>query len=182
MAKISRKEAREKLFELVFETDFNRDASPEVLYSVACELREIPQDGYIKNAYMGIVSRIEMIDTVIGSYSKGWKADRLSRVSRSILRIAIYEILFLPEIPGNVSISQAVELSVKYGEDRAKQFVNGVLSSFYKDVEARGASALISETDACLSAKAEEDADASEKKAEDGAGAETAEAREGSDE
>ena len=52
--------------------------------------------------------------------------------------------LFVEDIPCNVSISQAVELSVKYGEDKAKQFVNGVLSSVYKDLQSMGAEALIS--------------------------------------
>jgi len=82
---------------------------------------------------------------VISKYAKGWRADRLSRVSRTVIRIAVYEMLFVEDIPMNVSISQAVSLALKFGEDKAKQFVNGVLSGVFKDIEANGAEAVIAE-------------------------------------
>jgi N utilization substance protein B len=145
MAKISRTEARENLFSLLFETEFNREGNPEAIFALSCDNREIPQDKYIKNTFFGVLSRSEIIDRIISRYSQGWKADRLSRVSRTILRIAIYEILFDESIPANVSISQAVALTLKYGEDKSKQFVNGVLSGFNKDVESKGIDAVIAE-------------------------------------
>lgn len=145
MAKISRTEARENLFSLLFETEFNREGNPEAIFALSCDNREIPQDKYIKNTFFGVLSRSEIIDRIISRYSQGWKADRLSRVSRTILRIAIYEILFDESIPANVSISQAVALTLKYGEDKSKQFVNGVLSGFNKDVESKGVDTVIAE-------------------------------------
>ena len=145
MAKISRTEAREDLFSLLFETEFNRESNPEAIFALSCDNREIPQDKYIKNTFFGVLSRSEIIDRIISRYSQGWKADRLSKVSRTILRIAIYEILFDESIPANVSISQAVALTLKYGEDKSKQFVNGVLSGFNKDVESKGVDAVIAE-------------------------------------
>ena len=145
MAKISRTEARDNLFSLLFEVEFNREENPATIFSVSCDNREIPQDKYIKDTYFGVLSRAELIDRIISRYSQGWKADRLSRVSRTILRIAVYEILFVESIPANVSISQAVSLTLKYGEDKSKQFVNGVLSGFYKDVEIKGVEGVISE-------------------------------------
>lgn len=145
MAKISRAEAREALFGLMFEVEFQTEASPEEIYARSCENREIPADAYIKKAFFGILSKREVVDAVIGKYATGWKAERLSRVSRSILRIAVYEILFEDDIHPNISISQAVSLSVKYGEDRAKQFVNGVLSGLFKDWEKDGAEAIIAD-------------------------------------
>ena len=145
MAKISRTEARESLFSLLFETEFNRESNPEAIFALSCDNREIPQDKYIKNTFFGVLSRSEIIDRIISRYSQGWKADRLSKVSRTILRIAIYEILFDESIPANVSISQAVALTLKYGEDKSKQFVNGVLSGFNKDVETKGIDAVIAE-------------------------------------
>ena len=144
MAKITRQEAREMLLSLLFETEFHGGEDPHAVFELACREREIPDVKYIKEGFFGVLSRIEVLDRVIGKYSKGWKADRLSRVSRAIIRLAVYEMLFVEDIPCNVSISQAVELSVKYGEDKAKQFVNGVLSSVYKDLQSMGAEALIS--------------------------------------
>ena len=169
MAKLSRKEARDILFGLLFETEFKAGENPTEIYDLACADRDIPADSYIKNTFFGVITRAELIDAVIGKYSKGWKADRLSKVSRSVLRIAIYEMLFVEDIPMNVSISQAVELSVKYGEDRAKQFVNGVLSSLFKDIQANGNDAVISEAVAAINAKAEQaEAEQAEEKSDEG--------------
>lgn len=145
MAKISRKEARDILFGLLFETEFKNGDSPAEIYDLACKDRDIPADSYVKNTFFGVISRSELIDAVISKYSRGWRADRLSRVSRTILRIAVYEILFIEDIHPNISISQAVELSVKYGEDKAKQFVNGVLSGLFKDVDGKDVNAFIEE-------------------------------------
>ena len=137
MAKLTRTEARDILFGLLFETEFKNGENPTQIYELACADREIPHDDYVKGAFFGVLTRSEFIDAVIGKYSKGWKAERLSKVSRTVLRIAVYEMLFVDSIPYNVSIAQAVELSVKYGEDKAKQFTNGVLSSLFKDINGK---------------------------------------------
>ena len=156
MAKVTRQEARELLFGLLFETEFHVGENPKVIYDTACEERQIPaENAYIKDTFFGILSKSEVLDAAIGIYSKGWRADRLSKVSRSIIRIAAYEMLFVEDIPMNVSISQAVELSVKYGEDKAKQFVNGVLSGLFKDIQSKGIEVILEEAQAELNAKAE---------------------------
>jgi N utilization substance protein B len=156
MAKITRQEARELLFALLFETEFHDGKNPSEIYDLAEDNREIPADKYIRETFFGINSKNDVLDEVIGKYSRGWKADRLSKVSRSVLRIAVYEMLFVEDIPMNVSISQAVELSVKYGEDKAKQFVNGVLSGLFKDIQTSGNDAIIAEAVEAMNKRAEE--------------------------
>jgi N utilization substance protein B len=157
MAKVTRQEARELLFGLLFETEFHEGDNPKAIYDTACEERQIPVENvYIRETFFGILSKSAVLDAAISNYSKGWRADRLSRVSRSIIRIAAYEMLFVEDIPMNVSISQAVELTVKYGEDKAKQFVNGVLSGMFKDIQARGIDAVIAQSVAAAEAKAAE--------------------------
>lgn len=153
MAKITRQEARDILFGLLFETEFHGGENPSEIYDLACNDRDIPSDKYIRESFFGVISRSEILDATISRYAKGWRADRLSRVSRTVIRIAAYEMLFVEDIPMNVSISQAVELSVKYGEDKAKQFVNGVLSGLFKDIQAKGVEAVITEAQADLEAK-----------------------------
>ena len=154
MAKITRQEARDILFGLLFESEFHGGENPTAVFELACADREIPADKYVRETFFGVISKSEVLDAIIGVYSKGWKADRLSKVSRTIIRIAAYEMLFVEDIPMNVSISQAVELSVKYGEDRAKQFVNGVLSGLFKDIQARGGEVVIAEAVSAVEAKA----------------------------
>ncbi len=151
MAKITRKEARDVLFGLLFETEFKSGENPSAIYGLACADRDIPDDSYIKNTFFGVITRSELIDAVISRYSKGWKAERLSKVSRTVIRIAVYEMLFIEEIHPNISISQAVELSVKYGEDKSKQFVNGVLSGLFKDIDGKDVKLYIEELSASLS-------------------------------
>ena len=153
MAKLTRQEARELLFALLFETEFHDEKTPSEIYDLAVENREIPADKYIRETFFGIISRLDVLGEVIGKYSKGWKEDRLSKVSRSILRIAVYEMLFVEDIPMNVSISQAVELSLKYGEDKAKQFVNGVLAGIFKDAQAKGTEHIVLEAAEALEEK-----------------------------
>ncbi len=152
MAKLSRKEAREILFGLLFETEFKAGENPAEIYELALQDRDIPADSYIKNTFFGVITRAELIDAVIGKYSKGWRSDRLSRVSRTIIRIAVYEMLFIDDIHPNISISQAVELAVKYGEDKSKQFVNGVLSGLFKDINEKNIAEFIEKTAAELNA------------------------------
>ena len=145
MAKLTRQEAREILFGLLFETEFQGGKDPAAIYDLACEDRDIPNDKYVRESFFGILAKADVLDAVISKYAKGWRADRLSKVSRTVIRIAVYEMLFVDDIPMNVSISQAVTLTLKFGEDKAKQFVNGVLSGVFKDVEENGVEAVIAE-------------------------------------
>ena len=156
MAKITRAEARELLFGLLFETEFKNGENPTEIYELACQDRDIPADSYIKDTFFGVITRADIVDAVITKYSKGWKAERLSRVSRTVLRIAIYEILFVDDIHPNISISQAVALAVKFGEDKAKQFVNGVLSGLFKDIDGKDVKAYIADIAASLTQESSE--------------------------
>ena len=143
MAQIKRKEAREMLFGLLFEKEFKCEENIDGIYEISVENREIPEDSYIKDGFYGISEKSELLDEIISKYAKGWKADRLSRVSRSVIRLAVYVMLFCDDIPANVSISEAVELAKKYGEEKARAFVNGVLSSINKDIVENGVSEFI---------------------------------------
>ncbi len=138
MAQLKRKEARDLLFGLLFETEFKAGEDPAEIYDLSCQSREIPDDPYVKSGFFGICKNMELLDAIIGKYAKGWRTDRLSRVSRTVIRLAVYEILFVKDIPFNVSVSEAVEFSKKYGEEKAKAFVNGVLSSIVRDVNEKG--------------------------------------------
>lgn len=159
MAKLSRKEARDILFGLLFETEFKSGENPTEIYELACKDRDIPDDKYIKDAFFGVITRSALIDSIIDRYSRGWKSDRLSKVSRTVIRIAVYEMLFVEDIHPNISISQAVEFAVKYGEERSKQFVNGVLSGLYKDIDGKDVGAYIEDMASKLSSsEAEENA------------------------
>ena len=140
MSALKRREAREIVVSLLFETEFKNDEKIEEVFALSSENREIPKDEYIERAYFGVLSNIEKIDELIGTSSKGWKTHRLTRLSRSIMRLATYEMLFESEIPHSVSINEAIEMTKKFDDPKAKAFVNGVLNSVKDKIEEGGES------------------------------------------
>ncbi|MBQ9778473.1 MAG: transcription antitermination factor NusB [Clostridia bacterium] len=134
---MNRREAREAVFELLFETEFKTDEAREAIYALSTDNREIEDDPYIREVYFGVCEHLEELDEHINRHAQGWKVSRISKVSRSILRLCVYEMLYRDEIPALVSINEAIELSKKFDEEKARAFVNGVLNSI-KD-EIRGA-------------------------------------------
>jgi N utilization substance protein B len=137
MAKLSRREAREILVGLLFETEFRPDEDVNGIFALALEDREIPNDDYIRKAYFAIYDNVKTIDETIGNHSKGWKTERMSKLSRSILRLCVYEMLYVDNIPYSVSINEAVELSKKFDDDKARPFINGILNSVKNQLEAK---------------------------------------------
>ena len=126
---MTRREARDVVFGLLFETEFRTEESKEEIYGSSTENREIPSDDYVKDTYYAVCDNREEIDKIIGDNSNGWRPDRLGNVSRSILRLAVYEMRFMDSIPYNVTINEAIELAKKYDDEKARPFINGVLNS-----------------------------------------------------
>ena len=131
---INRKKARKAVFELLFETEFRKDETSEEIFSISGENREIADDAYIKTAYFGVLEHLEQIDELLNRHAKGWKTSRISRVSRSILRLCTFEMLYMDDIPESVSINEAVELCKEFDEEKARPFVNGVLNSVKDEI------------------------------------------------
>lgn len=86
----------------------------------------------------GVSRNLEVIDREISGASLHWSMARMARVDRNILRLATFELLYLPEVPVNVTINEAVELAKLFGSDDSRLFVNGVLDNIAKALEARG--------------------------------------------
>jgi N utilization substance protein B len=134
---LNRREAREAVFTLLFETEFKTDEAREAIFSLSTENREIEDIPYVREVYFGVGEHLEELDEIISRHAQGWKVSRISRVSRSILRLCVYEMLYRSEIPSSVSINEAVELSKKFDEEKARPFVNGVLNSVKNEIEGK---------------------------------------------
>ncbi len=129
---MTRKQAREETFILIFEKEFNSDSLEDIL-SLAEEVRDIKADEYMKNVFFGVYENIETIDQIISENSVGWSIKRITKTALAILRLAIYEIKFYDEIPESVSINEAVELAKKYATKEDSSFINGILSTVVKN-------------------------------------------------
>lgn len=130
---MTRKQAREEAFILVFEKYFN-DTSLEEILELALEVRDLEADDYIKKVFFGVFENLETIDADISKNAVGWKIERISKTALSILRLAIFEMRYFDEIPVSVSINEAVELCKKYATSDDASFVNGILSTVAKSL------------------------------------------------
>ncbi|MBR3908988.1 MAG: transcription antitermination factor NusB [Clostridia bacterium] len=128
---MNRRQAREEAFILIFEKHFNTLTTDEIL-EIATEVRDLEPDDYIKSVFSGVYDNLEFLDNTISENSIGWKINRISKTSLCILRLAIFEIKFMDDIPVSVSINEAVELAKKYSTPEDASFINGILSSVSK--------------------------------------------------
>ena len=92
------------------------------------------QVAYIDKVVIGVANRTEELNEIIGKYSIGWNVSRISRLTRCILQLAIFEIMYMDDVPTGVAISEAVRLSKMYDGDDTGAFVNGILGSFSRSL------------------------------------------------
>lgn len=128
---MTRKQAREEAFILIFEKEFN-DNSVEDILETAAEARDLVPDDYINRVFKGVYDSLVELDSLISESSVGWSITRISKTALCIMRLAIFEIKYIEEIPVSVSINEAVELCKKYATENDASFVNGILSTVAK--------------------------------------------------
>ena len=130
---MSRRELREQIFKLLFRVEFNSPEDMPEQEKLFFEDEEAAQEKdaeYIADKYGKIERRLPEIDALINEKAEGWDTTRMSKVDLTILRLAVYEILFDETVPTGVAINEAVELAKKFGQDASSGFVNGVLAKF----------------------------------------------------
>jgi len=134
VAREAKRQARQAVFELLFETEYHPEAKPEEIFALAVEDRDVDaENAYITRVYFGITSHMEELDALIGKHAKGWKTNRLSRISRAVLRLATYEMVY-DGTPAPIVINEAVELSKTFDEEKARAFINGVLNAIKNEL------------------------------------------------
>lgn len=134
---LNRTMAREAVFTLLFETEFKQSEAREDIFDLSSENREIEADEYVRRTYFGVCEHLGELDELINRHAKGWKTSRISRVSRSIIRLCVYELLYCDDIPANVSINEAIELCKRFDAESARAFVNGVLNAVKNEIAAK---------------------------------------------
>lgn len=88
------------------------------------------QEEYIRRLVVGVAEHAAELDADIEKYAKGWRFERISLVASAIMRVAMYEILYMADIPQGAAISEAVEIAKKYETPEVAKFINGILGSF----------------------------------------------------
>ena len=145
---MNRSTAREIAVHFAFELAFSderaeallaRELTPEAFALRGREepiYAQFPGEGeldYITRLVRGVGGHGAELDGYIDKYAKGWKFSRIDRVASAIMRVAMYEMLYMEDIPTGVAINEAVELCKKYESDEVVKFVNGLLGTFAKE-------------------------------------------------
>ena len=125
---MTRREARESALCVLFAMSYTPDKDSEELLSEYKADFDGAANGYVSAVCAGVAEHLPEIDAMIETAAVGWAMQRISRVSMAILRLACYEMLYMPDIPVRVSINEAIELSKSFDDERAYSFVNGVLN------------------------------------------------------
>lgn len=147
---MTRSNARELAVHLIYELDYIDDTAENALnarleeayYSGLSEENDVyaerpgkKQMNYLRTCVEGVKERASELDEYISRYSIGWNLHRISRLTKAALRLAIFEILYVDDVPTGVAINECVELTRKYEEAETVSFVNGVLGAFARGLE-----------------------------------------------
>lgn len=128
---MTRRESREQAFCLLFQQTVSGDPIDEIL-GAAHEARDLVPDSFTEALCFGVEEHKGDIDSIIEGNLRGWNIRRVSKVALTLLRLAVYEMLYEKDIPVSVSINEAVELSKTYGGEGDPAYINGVLGSVAK--------------------------------------------------
>ena len=134
---MSRKKARDNAFKCVYELEFGKNENIDNILRNCYEENNVSQTekDYIEKVVRGIKDRLEQIDSIILANLKNWSIDRIAKIDLAILRLAIYEIKYMEDIPEKVSANEAVELAKTYGNNDSKSFVNGLIAKVIESKE-----------------------------------------------
>ena len=145
---MTRSNAREIAVHLVYELHYNDEPAGQLLdvhmdeeyYAGLKDVSEVyaerpdeKQQSYISAVVSGVQEKRQELEAYIEKYAVNWKLNRISRISRAIMEVAMYEILYVEDVPTGAAINEAVELCQRYEEEETASFVNGILGSFAKE-------------------------------------------------
>lgn len=146
---MTRANARELAVHLVYSWEFTDEEPQQVIstrldkeyYSMLAGENDVyvdrpsaAQRAYIDSVVLGVANRTEELSAKIQQYAIGWDIARISKLARAVLQVAIFEILYLDDVPTNVAISEAVRLVKLYDGEETSAFVNGILGSFAREL------------------------------------------------
>ncbi|MFD2637403.1 transcription antitermination factor NusB [Piscibacillus salipiscarius] len=117
--------AREKAIQALYQIDINKDVSIDHISETLEDLND-----YSKKLITGVLEHLSEIDQAISDKLEKWSFNRIATVEKTVLRIAVYEMLYVDDVPREVTINEAVELAKRFNEDQSGKFINGVLSKF----------------------------------------------------
>ena len=121
----ARRKARKRALDFLYEADIRGARALDLLNSRPAE--ELSQADYVKELLTGVEEHHIKIDELITTYAQGWDMDRMPAIDRNILRIALFEVLWLVDLDDQIVVSEAVEIATELSTDDSAKYINGVL-------------------------------------------------------
>ena len=135
----ARRAARSRAFQVLYSLQFSPSTTLEERgadLDENAETREEKLYGFAWELVEGVWSNVKNLDSVIERFSQNWRVDRLGKIELTLLRLAVFEMLYRADVPPKVAINEALELSTRFGDAKAKSFINGILDAAIKAQEA----------------------------------------------
>jgi len=132
---IKRRKSRESALQVLYQWDLTQQDAQRGLahFEEHFSFRK-EKDGFFERIVQGVLEHCHEIDRLIEQYSENWRLDRISPIDRTILRIAIFELLYCEEIPPKVALNEAVDLGKRFGSENSGSFINGILDRILNEV------------------------------------------------
>ena len=123
-----RRRSRELAMQALFYMDINNSSSQEMIERFCENFAQPPKTrAFFLKLVNGVIATKPEIDSLIERFSENWQISRMSFVDRNVMRIAVYEMLFCPDIPSKVTINEAVDIGKKFGSEESGAFINGII-------------------------------------------------------
>jgi N utilization substance protein B len=124
----ARSKARKRALDVLFAADLRGDSAIEALDAAIAD-GDGPTNAYTETLVRGVVAEQQRIDALLSEHAQGWTLDRMPGVDRNVLRLGVYEMLYVDDVPDAVAVSEAVALAQDLSTDESPSFVNGVLGA-----------------------------------------------------
>lgn len=134
---MTRREGREAIFQLLYAKEFFKDTDSAEFFAYYSENAEKEYNEFVKTAFTGVCEKMAEIDAEVEASSVKWKVSRMAKVTRNILRLAVYE-LTCTEVPAKAVINEALELAKKFDDEQSPAFINGILNKIARDHDLLG--------------------------------------------
>ncbi|MGE5507112.1 MAG: transcription antitermination factor NusB [Chitinophagales bacterium] len=134
---MSRRLARETALKILFQVDVGRAPVEEAIANTV-EQPEVSAEAaqFAAELARGTAERRSEIDRLLSMFAVDWPVERMANIDRNILRLAVYELLLVPDVPASVTVNEAVELAKRYGDAQSPKFVNGILGNLVRQLSA----------------------------------------------
>lgn len=119
---------------VLYGAEFQKGENIEELFDLICAEAELESDAFSKELVIGTMNNLEKIDEAISANAKGWKIERIAKMSLAVMRLCTYELLFT-DVPAAIAINEALEIDKQYDSDDAPAYINGILNAISKSGE-----------------------------------------------